>query len=445
MRDLTSKLRAIVRQPVPNRPAEAESGPRELTYEPDLGVGGSPDAGATAARLGGTVAGDDAGRFVSVDRTWDGTDWHGSHRVSTFVLDDTAPLGLLDPRLDGHDGLTRRPVFFDIETTGLSGGAGTIAFLAGCGWFEDDGFRVRQFFLTGPAGEPAMLEALGEIFRGASMLVTYNGRTFDVPTMDLRWAFHRRESGADGVPHFDMLPPARRFWGRAAESLSCSLTALERSQLGFHRIGDVPGFEIPVRYFQYLRSGDAATVEAVLEHNRLDLISLAAVSARALRLAADGPEACREPGEQVALGRLYERAGHLERAALAYEHAARGRDRHARSHALARLATLWRREERYDEAAAAWQSILDDVPAGRPRTPLERRAAEALAIHHEHRARDPETARRYAERLGGLTGRGAAGVRHRLDRLDRKIVAARNTTGGRKAARLFHDESPDDR
>jgi hypothetical protein len=463
MRDLTSRLRAIVRTPVPARPAAGEAPPRELTYEADLGYGGSPDAEASAAALGGVVAGEGGCRFVTVDRAWDGDAWHGAHRVSSFSLDPGAPLGMLDPRLADLPDLTARPVFFDIETTGLSGGAGTLPFVAGCGWFEGSEFRVRQFFLTGPAGEPAMLDALGDVFGRASMLVTYNGRTFDIPTMETRWAFHRRGSAADGVPHFDMLPPARRFWGRgrpgaragsaveradrwsaAHPDRSCSLTALERSQLGFHRVGDVPGFEIPARYFQFLRTGDARAVEAVLEHNRLDLISLAAVSTRALRLVAGGPEACREPCEQAALGRLYERAGDVERALQAYDAAASGSDRDVRAHALARRAVLLRRQDRHREAAEAWQGILDEVPGEVPRTPLERRAAEALAIHHEHRARDLDAARRYAERLrGGAAGRVDDDVRHRLDRLDRKLHARGNTTGGREAARLFRDETRD--
>ena len=465
MRDLTSRLRAIVRTPVPARPA-ADAPVRELTYEPDLDAGGgAPDAAATAHRLGGEVVGDGGRRFVAVDRTWDGDAWHGSHRVSSFVLEPGAPLALLDPRLAGLPDLATRPVFFDIETTGLSGGAGTVAFLVGCGWFEDEGFRVRQFFLTGPAGEPAMLDALGDLLRSASLLVTYNGRTFDVPTMETRWAFHRKGSETDALPHFDMLPPARRFWGRVGTASSprparpidwsgggadplaprsCSLTALERSQLGFHRVGDVPGFEIPVRYFQYLRTGDARAVEAVLEHNRLDLISLAAVSARALGLVAGGPEACRDACEQAALGRLYERAGDVDRAMRAYELAATGRDREVRAHALARLAVLLRRQDRHAEAADAWQGILDDMAGDAPRSALERRAAEALAIHHEHRARDLDAARGYAERLRGAAGRQAADVRRRLDRLQRKLSARRDTTGGREAARLFRDETRDD-
>jgi hypothetical protein len=157
-----------------------------------------------------------------------------------------------------------------------------------------------------------MLEALAIFDRPACS--SFGNRTFDVPLMETRWAFHRREAPTDGLPHFDMLPPARRLWGRRDESLdrsSCTLSSLERSVLGFHRIGDVPGFEIPARYFHFLRTGDGAAIAGVLEHNRHDLVSLAGVMAQALALAEEGPEACRR----------------LEQLASAYTSAVTGRGR----------------------------------------------------------------------------------------------------------------------
>jgi hypothetical protein len=429
MRDLASRLRSIVKQDAERQRSRAAeladvgSAPpvRELTYVADLE--GGHDTERTAAALGGAVHGTGSGACVVVDRVWAADDWHGRQRVGTWTMDADAPIALFDPRLKAVSSWADRVVFFDVETTGLSGGAGTLAFLAGCGWFEADSFRVRQFFLSGPAGERAMLDALGEIFDEASLLVTFNGRSFDVPVMEMRWAFHRRATPTDGLPHFDMLPPARRLWGIEADQ-SCSLTSLERSLLGVHRRGDVPGFEIPTRYFQFLRTGDPATVEGVLEHNRQDVISLAAVTAYALGLARGGPEACRLPGEQLGLGRLYERAGEASRATTAYELAggtAQG-DRAVRRQALARLAELRRRARRYDEAAEAWRDVLELSDVECAATPLGRRATEALAIHHEHRARDFEAARRYAETLTtASTSSAAERARHRLQRLDRKL------------------------
>ena len=273
-----------------------------------------------------------------------------------------------------------------------------------------------------------MLDALARIMDEASLLVTFNGRTFDVPLMEMRWAFHRVEAATDDMPHFDMLPPARRLWSRRGlgenvETASCTLTSLERSVLDFHRIGDVPGFEIPVRYFHFLRSGDASVVEGVLEHNRHDLISLAAVMSHALWLAREGPDACRESSELMGLGRLYERMGDVDRALSAFERAGSSDDRDVRPHALARAAALLSRRARYDEAAATWQRVLDECRRRRgPWTALARRAAEALAIHHEHRARDLNTARAFALELHSQADdRTKRDVAHRLGRLNRKL------------------------
>ncbi|MEO8481457.1 MAG: ribonuclease H-like domain-containing protein [Acidobacteriota bacterium] len=422
MRDLAARLREVVRR---ERAAEPPPAARELTYIPD------PDpqrvAEGAASALGG-VALDPGGACIVVDRRYPADRSHGRRSIESCAPRGVAPLHLLDERTLAHADWSRRVVFFDIETTGLSGGAGTLAFLAGCGWFEESGdFTVRQFFLVGPSGERPMLEALGRIFDEASMLVTYNGRTFDVPFMETRWAFHRREAPTGDLAHFDMLPPARRLWSRremmTPDDEGCSLGALERRVLGFHRSGDVPGFEIPGRYFQFLRTGDPSLVEGVLDHNRHDLVSLAAVMAHALWLAEEGPHACREPAEQAALGRLYERAQLLDRAIEAYELADATGDAEVKRHALARLAVLHRRASRYGEAAIAWQRIVDLVPRGRRTlTSLERRAVEALAIHHEHRAKDLSSARRFAEALGASsTGRQETARARRLQRLERKM------------------------
>src|SRR5262245_7468268 len=322
MRDLRSRLRDIVRQDSRPRPAvdettdaarlkppddgaSAATGIRELTYVPDPDPRGPVQS--VARRLGGRSVTPD-GSCLIIDRLFAADRSHGRRAIEAWAPQPEAPLHLFDPRFEPDFNWWRHVVFFDIETTGLSGGAGTLAFLAGCGWFDEEGFRVRQFLLAGPAGEHEMLAALADVFEAASLLVTYNGRTFDVPFMETRWAFHRAASPTEDLAHFDMLPSARRLWRRReqiGDAGGCSLAALERAVLGVHRVGDIAGFDIPSRYFQFLRTGHTAGLEAVLEHNRYDLVSLAAVMAYALWLAREGPEACLEASEQIALGRLY--------------------------------------------------------------------------------------------------------------------------------------------
>lgn len=432
MRDLSSRLREIVRR-------------ETRVQETGAGVVRSEDSISYSA-------GDPVSSYpevlpcLTLDHRHAAERPHGRRPIESARPRAEHPLALFDARAAGVPEWWRKVVFFDIETTGLSGGAGTLAFLAGCGWFEASGdFVVRQFFLASPSGEREMLDALGEVFDDASLVVTYNGRTFDVPFMETRWAFHRTTAPTGDLPHFDMLPPARRMWGQrdksAVETDGCSLSALERRVLGFHRHDDVPGFEIPARYFQFLRTGDMSVVEGVLEHNRHDLISLAALMAHALWLAGEGPLACREAAEQVALGRLYERAGRGDQALEAYELAVRTGDAVDARQAYGHMAVLHRRRSQYDEAAEAWQRLLALVPRGRRRlTPLERQAVEALAIHHEHRAKDLEQARQYAETLGATAdGRRKSETDRRLNRLARKLARDRDTTAA--PVKLTYEDS----
>jgi hypothetical protein len=334
-------------------------------------------------------------------------------------------------------------LFFDLETTGLSGGAGTLAFLVGCGFFDADGFHTRQFFLSGYEAERELLDALAALTGRFGGLVTFNGRTFDVPLIETRYLFHRLDSPFADMPHFDMLHPARKLWrrrniaqpshrerwseGRPGDGASCALGALEEAILGVERFDDVPGFEIPSRYFNYLRTGDLAPLAAVFEHNRLDLLSLAALTAIAARMAGEGPAGAPSPHEALAMGQIYVRLGRWDEADACFARAAglgdapwdaRSIDRGIRADALRHLALERRRQHRYEEAADAWRHLLD-AGAGRAFTQEARRA---LAIHHEHRARDLEEARRLAEvaLASEQDPAEAEALRHRLARIDRK-------------------------
>ena len=236
----------------------------------------------------------------------------------------------------------------------------------------------------------------------------------------------------EGVPHFDMLHPARRLWrGRAEDSFEeggCRLSTLERLLFDVVRIGDVSGFEVPGRFFRFLRSGDPRPLEPVLEHNRFDLVSLAAVTARAARLVSGSGDGWRDGAEAIAVGRVLERAGRTERAEACYRWAAESASGEVRAEALYHLGLRCRRDRRFSEAAAAWHLLLESpecrrsVRARDTMVALRRFAAEALAIHHEHRTRDLPGARELAMlALEQSDERRAVDVRRRLARIDRKM------------------------
>jgi hypothetical protein len=228
-----------------------------------------------------------------------------------------------------------------------------------------------------------------------------------------------------------MLHAARRLWrqrpvtaGPDPDDASCSLAVLEKHIAGVHRVGDVPGYEIPSRFFRYVRSGDARPLEAVLEHNRLDLLSLAAVLARAITLITKGPAEAKTAQEAYGLARVYERAGAHDNAEASLiktiEFARRvGAEPEVHGEALRRLAWMRRRARRVYEAADAWREL-----ASLPRcaASLRREAKEALAIHYEHRSKDLDIARQHALDLLSEAEANHVHVRHRLDRLERKLA-----------------------
>ena len=261
-----------------------------------------------------------------------------------------------------------------------------------------------------------MLHGLAQDLRGWSRLVTYNGRTFDAPLLEARYRLNREPYPLADWAHLDLLHPARRLWKERLDS--CRLQFLETELLGVHRYGDVPGADIPRIYFDYVRSRgrDARALAAVLEHNRLDVLSLAALAVLACDWVHEGR--AEDPRDAYCLGRVFERAELYERSDEQYRRVVTsGGPGTVRVPSLLRLAARAKRTGDHQAAASLWEEAAD---AG------DCRALRELAVHHEHRSRDLAAALVAVDRaLGRLNGwedrRVATDFRRRRERLRAKL------------------------
>jgi len=259
-------------------------------------------------------------------------------------------------------------LFLDTETTGLSG-AGTIAFMVGVAFFDEQAFVVRQYFLRDHGDEAAMLLLLAGLLDERNVLVTFNGRSFDIPLLDTRYLMNRLDDRVWDLrqrPHIDLLPPSRRLW--RSRLGSCSLGALEESLLGIHRTqDDVPGWAIPGLYMDYLRSGDASQLLRVFYHNQIDMLSMVSLTHRIVRQFSQprDDDAAHDllslARWQVALDMPAEAEANLRQLLDADV------ELEAYQQALSQLALLLKQQDRRSEAVPLWQQLavtsFDDVSA----------------------------------------------------------------------------------
>ena len=366
-------------------------------------------------------------------------DWHETEHGPVFVRDEWFPLDhrhgalALGSALDAAPEALRlllggeaaphpsRLAFFDIETTGLAGGTGTYVVLAGLGTYEETdpgappAFRMRQYFLADLAHERAMLAMLATDVARFEGLVTYNGRSFDVPFVETRMTMARLPSPYGALAHFDLLHPVRRLYKHRMPG--CRLAEAERRLLRLERPDDVPGWLIPQLYFDYLRAGRASPLRGVFRHNAEDVLSLVGVLASLASLLSSGDI---DPADAVAVARWWERAGEPHRAAGLYRGALpwlEGGDDWA--WAAGRHASLCRRLGERGEAERLWRRLWEqgDRPAG-----------VELAKHLEHHVRDLAAAGEVTDALlVRAEGAERIALEHRLARLRRKRTRQAST------------------
>ncbi|MFN7920121.1 MAG: ribonuclease H-like domain-containing protein [Bryobacteraceae bacterium] len=321
------------------------------------------------------------GRHWETTRVWEHHRRHGNMEIAR--LQDLPP-DLLAQLTEGAvtEAHPETWAFLDTETTGLAGGAGTCAFLIGVGRITPRGFEVRQFFMRDYDEEKSQLHALTEALTGAQVLVTYNGKCFDVPLLETRYRLSRARPPFDEIPHLDLLFSARRLWRLRLDN--CRLVELETSILGHEREGDIPGQMIPEVYFDWVRSGAVARLAPVFHHNALDIVSLACLTG-VVPWAFRDPSAQenRHAAESVSLGRWLRQNGQIEQARDLFRSAIR---RNLRDDLMFR--TIWDLAELEKKLGAVGEALTlyHDLASGR--NPFQAQSLVALAKIYEHHVKD---------------------------------------------------------
>jgi len=328
---------------------------------------------------------------ILVERQLSAGSGHGRRKLGGIgaCLDNLPDAVGLDPE---------RLLFLDTETTGLCGGSGSFAFMVGMARLERGGCIVHQYLLTRFGGEQAMLKALADRIDAGDVLVTYNGKTFDLPLLATRFRMAGVADPLRHLQHLDLLYPVRRAFSNRWKD--CRLASAERQLLGFQRHNDLPGAEAPAAWFDWIRQGDGGRLPLVCRHNQSDLLSLVLL----IPLLA---EIHQSPGlhgaDPTAVARACRRVGREEAAlALLLRHKPELGEA-----GLTELAEILKRRGQQQAARSIW---MEQSERG------DQKARQQLAKFFEHDRRDYRTALGYADKL--FDGEGK---QRRCNRLRRKL------------------------
>ena len=333
-------------------------------------------------------------------------------------------IGWAGPRFD-----VRRCLFLDTETTGLSHGAGTVAFLVGVGFVEGEALVIEQYMLREYADEPELIDRLSRRMEGFDCICTFNGKTFDMPLLETRFTMCRMRDRWRDMDNLDLLTPARRTWKLRLGS--CRLCNLEAEILGMPRENDLPGSEVPTRFFEFLKTGDEALLVDIVDHNRQDIATLATLLVKLCAVNAS-PEALTDQRDQFSMGKVLERQGELGPAREMYRVsaipppagtlAALGGERVA-GMANWRLYMLCRRSRDWEGARAVLEQMVN-------RRQMPGAACTALSKLWEHRLGDCRRALEYAQKSADYPdGEPPEQLARRVGRIRRKMDEGETKNG----------------
>jgi len=351
-----------------------------VTSEEEVNSGDGQDRyNKIAAHLGGELCVDLSGTYVRIISDYDETYSYGRMTLDELLI----PISLKKMYYDWSDDAEkidpRKLLFFDMETTGL-GGSGTVPFLIGFGSVTENGFQVRQYFLPDYPDEEAMLEAVRAEIKPDTVIVSYNGKAFDMPILTDRLIIQRVERNLKFGDHIDLLNPVRRLYRRRLRD--CTLINVEKNILDFYRFDDVPGYLVPSIYFDWLNTDNTDKLEGVVEHNRNDIISLYFIMYQIAVTLENPEEKIKEPDDILSLAKMFEKRREHENVGRLLEKFDGISWAYKRYDILFLQSLAYKRSGRLSDAVALWKKIIEGSALETFPAFIE------LAKYYEHRVKD---------------------------------------------------------
>ncbi len=313
---------------------------------------------------------------------------YGEHALLDMQRYFPTGLHLWVPQLKrkGNDIKLEDIIFFDTETTGLAGGSGTYIFLLGLGYFKEESFVVRQYFMSDYHEEEALLWGVNQLFaQDFKLLVSYNGKSYDYPLLQTRYVMMRQPLQLNTPHHLDLLFPTRRLWKRRL--LNCSLSNVERNILKIDRKEDVPGFLIPDIYFRYLRNKDANSLKPIFAHNLQDIVSLVILTTKISKSLKDPLSVGKFAPDLCSIGKIYERYKDFQYSSKCYEEALkRDLSDEEALEALKLCSFAYKKQKEWEKAETSWHEIISLSRQ------FELYPYEELAKYYEHKLKNYERA-----------------------------------------------------
>jgi len=352
-----------------------------------------------------TIIKNGQGKYLKTQKIYSKDYKHGLYEINNFFeeLDNYSlkQITNTDTQMKKED-YKDNILFIDTETTGLMGGTGTVAFLIGVGYFKNNDFFIEQYLMRDYDEENAMLNDIKKLLLSFDIIVSFNGKSFDLPLIQTRLILNRLNM-PDFNLHVDLLHSARRIWSFLD---SCSLKSLEGNILNFKRIDDIEGNLIPSIFFRFIEVKDFELLKPILEHNSYDILSLVTLFTH-LKEIHLGKHKQLSSHEFFHMGRIKEKQKDFANCIKYLKKAIKAaQEKNIKYRAYKKLSWQYKRINQYENAVKIWQKMIEEQESGI--FPYVE-----MAKYLEHKQKDYKKALYYAEEAKKLLNKNKMNTKNR--------------------------------